>query len=518
MIKKASFNFKDVFICTAVAALFIFTNIDKKVCEIFLVNRKINVDIENVILVNGINSLESELSGSREKMAESILMLNEFGADKIIFDFDLSKNSTDNLFFDADAYLQNCLKVRKNIFTFSEISKGAGLGIDYKNISRLDAAVIESVKEKLDESSSIDCDVFYEIKTSEINLVKYLSEMEDSGYFEYTPEYNSPYTSYVDFVRKKEILFEKLDAAEVEKKKVFEEYVDAKKHFVDTIKMFINGSASELLSEIAEDRSETYGNIDERFSELRELFDVYITQRDEIKSKVSEATCVFAPDDTVYNIAAVLFCVKSFVKTLWWWVGVLIALMLCFGCDFLCAFVKSFEQKVCVCLCFIYFSILISYVIFIKTGVYVGFAVPFSACLLLMICEILIFKYGKVFKQLNNQSVNASKSMAVVVFSVEKYEEIVKDFNSEEESLVLFNQYYELIEKTAEIFGGTKRLCENGKLVIEFRDAEDLDISVEICKAVLKIKSIILKLNHKLIKKNILEKAISIGVHVEMVI
>lgn len=526
--KKMRFNYKSVIVCCVVALLFLFSNLDKNICEIFLANRKINVDTKNVLLVKGINSFESKFAGAREKIAETVLMLNEFGADKIVFDFDLSKKSDDNLFFDADSYLENCLKVKGNIASSSDVVRGTGLMFDYKNVGQVDAAVIETVKDNFEESSSIDYESFYDIKVKENKLVKYVSEMEDNGYFEYTPDYNSPYAASVDFVRKKELLFEKLDANETEKISAFENYVEAKNHFVDSVLMYLEGSAKELLSENADERDNDYGNIEQRFSELKKCFDDCYEARNLVKGKIEGSTCILAPDDIVYNLAAVIFCLKSFVKVLPWWIGLLIAIVFCIGCDVLCSFVKTLEQKVCVCLGFIYLSILIPYIVFYFSGVYIGTIVCFAACAVMLACQILIFKYGKLFEEFNqfrngdsagvNEVSTVSENTAVLTCRILHYTEIVNEFETEKDSEILFNRYYELIKKTAESFGGKEKSNSDGIICYTFTEDEENDDAVMSCKAALKIKSVIAKLNAKLMKEEILGKEIEINVNVEMII
>lgn len=549
---KSYFNYKAVIACCVLASLFLFSNLDKKICEIFLASRKINANVENVLLVKGITSAESEFAGAREKIAESVLMLNELGADKIIFDFDLSKKCSDNLFFDADAYLENCLKVKNNVVTTSEISDGAGPMFDYKNVNRVDAAVIESVKDKIDESSSIDCDVFYEIRIKENTLVKSISEFEDDGYFEYTPEYNSPYAASVDFVRRKEILFDTLDGENKDRQKAFDEYVEAKQHFVDSVLMYLEGSAKELLSENADERKSGYGNIEERFSKLEKCFNEYSEERDNVKEKISGSTCVFAPDDTVYNLATVLFCFNNFVKTIWWWVGLLIAIAFCIGCDVLCRLVKPLEQKVCICLGFIYISILIPFVVFYCSGVYIGTIVCLCACLFMLVYEVLEVKYGKAFEKFmeyagavsnveeiensgenkqnkaqagsisNNENQQkfpaANKKTSVLVCSIKHYDEITKEFESEEASLVLFNRYYDLITKTVETLGGKEKSRNSGTEIFTFKADDENDATTMACKSALKIKSVVTKLNAKLIKEDVLGKEIEIVISVASVV
>lgn len=525
--KKMKFNYKSVIVCCVVALLFLFSNLDKNICEIFLANRKIDVDTKNVLLVKGINSKESEFAAAREKIAESVLMLNEFGAGKIIFDFDLSKKSNDNLFFDADSYLENCLKVKNNVVSSSFVNK-ASLGIDYKNLNQVDTAVIETFKDEFTESSSIDCESFYEIRLKENALVKMISEMEDDGYFEYTAEFNSPFAASIDFSRKKEILFDILESEDTEKENVFNKYVESKNHFIDAVLMYVESSAKELLIENAEDRDTNYGDIEKRFSDLSKCFNDYNLARNTAKERVNNRTCVFAPDDVVYNLAAVIFCLKSFVKVLSWWVGLLIAIVFCIGCDFLCSFVKTLEQKICVCLGFIYFSILVPYVVFNLSGVYIGTIVCFIACVVMLICQILIFKYGKLFEDFdkfrNDDIVSdfevstVSENTAVLTCQILHYEEIVHEFETEKDSEILFNRYYELIKKTVENFGGKEKSNSNGKVCYIFTKDEENDSSVMSCKAAVKIKTVIEKLNAKLMKEEILGKEIEINVNVEMIV
>lgn len=513
MIKKL--NYKSCIFCIAIASIFLLTDFDKNICRFFLADRKINVDVENVLLVKGVNSAESELAVVREKIAEAVLMLNEFGTDKIVFDFDLSKKSSDNIFFDADSYLGNCLKIKKNIFSSSEVSGGFAVPFDYKNIRQIDETVIESVKEKLEESSSVDCDVFFELKKKENAVVKILSEMEDSGYFEYTPEYTSPYASSVDFMRKKELLFEKLDSSDAEKNRLFEEYVESKEHFCDTVLMFINGSAKELLSESAED---DFNDIDIKFSELEKCYRDYSEQRNLLKQKVEKTTCVFAPDDIVYNLTAVLFCFKSFAKTVWWWVSVIIALVFVCLCDYLCGLTEKLTHKILICSGFIVFIVSVSYLIFYFTGIYTGLIVPLVACSVLLVCEILICMYKGKFEKADNCKFSAGKNNALLYCTVESYSEIEKDFASEKECFEFFTRYYDLILKTAENFGGKKSYCEKGCICIEFIQDADNDIFVDICKAAIKIRSVISRLNAKLIKDGYLQREIFFDVKTEMVI
>lgn len=527
IIIKESFNYKAVFVCVLISSLFLFTNADKKLCEIFLANRNINVEEENILLVKGVSSVESEFSGSREKIAESVLMLEELGAEKIFFDFDLSKKSNDNLFFDADAYLENCLKVKNNVSTSLDILDGKEKQFDYKNVGMIDRAVIQSVKEKLEESNSVDCNILYEIKKKENALVKMISELEDDGYFGYTPDFNSPYAASVDFLRKREILFDTLENKDVEKENVFNKYVEAKNHFVECVSMYLNSFAEELLTENADERANSYGDISKRFSDLENIYNEYNLEKNKIKEKIENTTCVFAPDDTVYNLAAVLFCLKSFVKYLPCWVGIIIAIIFCIGCDVLCKLVKPLENKICISLGFIYISVLIPYVLFHLFGIYIGTVVCLISCILMLAYEILESRYGIVIKGDQSEGKSESKSekypavnkkKAVVVCELEHYDVIIKEFESEKDSLVLFNRYYDLISKTAENFGGKENSRKNGKICFTFKSEDGNDIAVESCKALIKIRAVIAKLNAKLMKEEILEKEISFDIKMEMII
>lgn len=109
------------YVCSALillSCLFAFTTADKKICDLFLQNKN-PVDKETDIfrIKNG-GVMQDDKIGiniNREMYAESVLILRELGANVICIDDDFSHQGTQNIFFDEDEYLANCIKACRNV-------------------------------------------------------------------------------------------------------------------------------------------------------------------------------------------------------------------------------------------------------------------------------------------------------------------------------------------------------------------------------------------------------------------
>ena len=104
------------YVCSALillSCLFAFTTADKKICDLFLQNKN-PVDKETDIfrIKNG-GVMQDDKIGiniNREMYAESVLILRELGANVICIDDDFSHQGAQNIFFDEDEYLANCIR------------------------------------------------------------------------------------------------------------------------------------------------------------------------------------------------------------------------------------------------------------------------------------------------------------------------------------------------------------------------------------------------------------------------
>lgn len=100
------------------SCLFIFTSVDKKICDLFMMTNKNIKENEKVVLVN-IDDSSIEKLGSfpwtRDIYAETVLVLRELGAKNIFLDLNFVDESPYKSLIDYDDFLKNAIKVCQNV-------------------------------------------------------------------------------------------------------------------------------------------------------------------------------------------------------------------------------------------------------------------------------------------------------------------------------------------------------------------------------------------------------------------
>ena len=90
------------------SCLFIFTSVDKKICDLFMMTNKNIKENEKVVLVN-IDDSSIEKLGSfpwtRDIYAETVLVLRELGAKNIVLDLNFVDESPYKALIDYDDFL-----------------------------------------------------------------------------------------------------------------------------------------------------------------------------------------------------------------------------------------------------------------------------------------------------------------------------------------------------------------------------------------------------------------------------
>lgn len=214
--------------------------------------------------------------------------------------------------------------------------------------------IINFPQKNFSDYNSISMWSAYHIKQLENVLADTIMNMEEDGFFDYTPDFHSPYKHCVDFIRLKEILFSDLEKSEEIRAFDFEAYVKAKNLFYESIKMYLESAAQELLLEDAEGREKKTDFINKSFEELKNQFDEISELRNKVCEKVKGSICIISDTSSVtgvfyktlyqsrypqaginYVLSNMLLAKNKFIMTLPWWIFIAVVFALCAVCEFL---------------------------------------------------------------------------------------------------------------------------------------------------------------------------------------
>lgn len=213
--------------------------------------------------------------------------------------------------------------------------------------------ILNFPQKNFSEYNSLSLWSIYHIKQLENVLADTVMNMEEDGFFDYTPDFHSPYKYCVDFIRFKEMLF----AEELK----FDEYAKAKSLFYESIKMYLESAAQELLLEDADGREKKISFINNGFEQLRKQYEEISELRTMVEAKVKNAVCIISNTSSVtgnfyktlyqdrypgagiyYVLANMLMTENKFIMTLPWWIFIAIVFALCAAAEFLIfKFVKA---------------------------------------------------------------------------------------------------------------------------------------------------------------------------------
>lgn len=250
----------------------------------------------------------------------------------------------------------------------------------------------------------------YRIKLIENDIVENILQMEDEGFFDYTANFYSPYDACEDFRKAKDILFAKTEGTSEEINNAFDEYLEAKNRFYESVKVYLASAAQELLIELADNDQETIDYINEYFETMHKQFDELETSRNAVSEKVSDAFCIMgtcASSTTDYNVtlhqkrypnvglhyvlANMIYNQDKFISELPWRISLLFALILSAALTFVFTKVNGVGKKILFGIVFILASIGIPFGIFKIFDVYFGVIIPFSSTILTFIFMTVIF-------------------------------------------------------------------------------------------------------------------------------
>lgn len=383
----------------------------------------------------------------------------------------------------------------------------------------------------------------YRIKLLENDLIQNIIQMEDDGFFSYTPNFNSPYYAWQELSQIKDMLFSKAGTvSDEEVNSLFKEYIEAKEHFGESINVYLASMDKELLLEEAGDDQETIDYINEYFEIVKSQLDEWKKSRTEIEEKIRDAVCIMgtcASSTTDYSVtlyqnrypnvglhyilANMILSNQNFVFDVPWWISVIIAAVLCGCLSFLFGKINRVAFKVASGISFVLLSVLIPFVCFILCNVYIGTVVPFAGTALTFVLLISIYFFmisrEKIFLQgafgrylspkvidnyiRNPESLKLGGQklwMTAMFTDIRGFSTISEQMNDPEKLVSLLNKY---LTKMSDIIlenGGTIDKYE-GDAIVAFFGAPIYyeDHAVRACRAAVQMKKAEAELNKEII-------------------
>lgn len=639
-------------VASLLCSLFIFTNLDKKIFDLFMMSRKAINENKNVVLIN-VDDSSIENIGSfpwtRDIYGESILVLKELGAKKIAIDMNFVDESPYKIFVDFDDFFKNSIMACQNVSIpfvmtdgrelqnydidfvkqnfeiqnvevikdtvtpeydsiwpcldeFSKASDNMGFVnvspdkdgslrrvhllakcdgkyygqfvfvclLKYLNISKVKvsnskivletysdsnekteyvlkrdstgAVLIDFPKKSFFEYNNVTAWNVYRIKLLENNIVQNILQMEDDGFFDYTPDFYSPYDACIKFTKAKEFLFSCSGSSD-EKDNAFKMYADEKKHFFESVKVYLESAAQELLIEIADDDQDTIDYINEYFEVLREQFYEVDKSRMEVAEKVSDSLCIMgtcASSTTDYSVALyeknypnvgihyllanMIINKNKFVFDLPWFVSVLFAVLISFALTFVFEKTNGVEKKIFFGIIIILSTVGISFFCFKIFGIYTGVIIPLADSILSFVALIAIYNFTvsreKIFLQgafgkylspkvidnyINNPEslkLGGQKVWMTAMFTdIRGFSTISEQLNDPEKLVSLLNKYLTTMSDIILANGGTIDKYE-GDAIIAFFGAPIYceDHAVRACRAAVQMKKAEVELNNEILE------------------
>ena len=262
----------------------------------------------------------------------------------------------------------------------------------------------------------------YRIKLLENDLVANVLQMEDDGFFSFTPDFHSPYVSCLKMIDAKEFLFSDLTIDEKLLNERFEKYLKIKNEFFTQVQIYLDSSIEELLLEEAEGDDETTEYIKEYFITLRKQNEELTISKEKVKSLVQDSFCIIgtcASSTTDYNatlyqerypnvgvnyvLANMILSGENFIKNCKWYYSFIFAIILSFMYTFYFSRKKSILSKVIVGIVFVILSILIPFILFVKVNIYFGMIIPLCSITvtfaILILFSTFVFSKEKHFLQ-----------------------------------------------------------------------------------------------------------------------
>lgn len=637
------------------SCLFIFTTLDKKIFDLFMLTKKDIPENEKIVLVS-IDDSSVENIGTfpwtRDVYAESILLLKELGAKNITIDMNFVDESPYKILIDYDDFLKNSIAACQNVniplimisgrqttkydldfikenFSIKNIegindtvtpefdsiwpclddfTKGSELSgfvnadpdtdgsmrrlhllakcdgkyygqlmfnvlLKELNVTKVkvsNSAITLFIHDEENNSdreyvlnrdttgavildypskSFVDYNLItawnvYRLKLLENDLVQNIIQMEEDGFFSYTPDFNSPYAAYNEFIKAKEKLFEKASTVSKEETaELFDEYLVKKNHFFDTIGVYISSLSKELILESADDDQETIDYVNEYFDVITSQYGELKSSREEIADKINDAICIMgtnASSTTDYSVtlyekrfpnvglqyilANMILSNQNFVFDLPWWISVITAAVLCAFLSCLFGIFNKVNLKVLAGVGIVLLSIIIPFSLFKLFNVYIGVIVPFTGTMLTLISLIAIYIFTiskeKIFLQgafgrylspkvIDNYIKNPESLklggqklwMTAMFTDIRGFSTISEQLDNPEKLVSLLNKY---LTKMSDIIlenGGTIDKYE-GDAIIAFFGAPIYyeDHAIRACRAAIQMKKAEAELNKEILE------------------
>lgn len=637
------------------SCLFIFTTLDKKIFDLFMLTKKDFPENEKIVLVS-IDDSSVENIGTfpwtRDVYAESILLLKELGAKNITIDMNFVDESPYKILIDYDDFLKNSIAACQNVniplimisgrqtskydldfikenFSIKNIegindtvtpefdsiwpclddfTKGSELSgfvnadpdtdgsmrrlhllakcdgkyygqlmfnvlLKELNVTKVkvsNSAITLFIHDEENNSdreyvlnrdttgavildypskSFVDYNLItawnvYRLKLLENDLVQNIIQMEEDGFFSYTPDFNSPYAACNEFIKAKEKLFEKASTVSKEETaELFDEYLVKKNHFFDTIGVYISSLSKELILESADDDQETIDYVNEYFDVITSQYGELKSSREEIADKINDAICIMgtnASSTTDYSVtlyekrfpnvglqyilANMILSNQNFVFDLPWWISVITAAVLCAFLSCLFGIFNKVNLKVLTGVGIVLLSIIIPFSLFKLFNVYIGVIVPFTGTMLTLISLIAIYIFTiskeKIFLQgafgrylspkvIDNYIKNPESLklggqklwMTAMFTDIRGFSTISEQLDNPEKLVSLLNKY---LTKMSDIIlenGGTIDKYE-GDAIIAFFGAPIYyeDHAIRACRAAIQMKKAEAELNKEILE------------------
>ncbi|MBP5402562.1 MAG: CHASE2 domain-containing protein [Treponema sp.] len=366
---------------------------------------------------------------------------------------------------------------------------------------------------------SIDIDTLYRIKTIENKIVKSIQEMEDRGFFDYTPEDMSPDFTCNKFIDRKEYLFNILNKLPDNIDEAFNEYVIAKEDFLECLEMYVLSAADEVLVEVGEKNGRDTSYVEKYFEELRLNWEELKELRKEIKEKAENSLCLFGNSEEQYLLAHMMLYPYSgegvaakydsyFVKVMPWWVSLILAAIICASFVLVFERLDNLAKKITIGAVFAYFSIFVPYIIFVLTGVFTGAIIPLASIYFVVIISVIlsiVSKYvlknhakerlGKKVDQKildsyleSNGRVAEKLWLSVAQIEIDNFKKIESSYKNCAELVEYLNEYYSIVTDVVLSNGGIVCSQQGEKMLCVFGIFDKDDVSEKACHTMLELK------------------------------
>ncbi|MBQ0052135.1 MAG: adenylate/guanylate cyclase domain-containing protein [Treponema sp.] len=310
----------------------------------------------------------------------------------------------------------------------------------------------------------------YRISLIENSLAKTVAQMDESGLFSLLDD--SPQDAYATVAYLKNEL---MNGENPELDVTFENYFAYRKAFIENLEYALSDEYYQILAEEISDDEELVQSVNETFQIARSNFEVFKTSSADLEKQVRDAMCIFGtsatsttdygltlyeehyPNPGVHYTLANQLLSLDFISDAPAAISFAFAFVLCFGMTFLNLKLKGTGRQIALGLVFTAFSVLVLFVCFVASRIYIGAAIPFSSTFVTFVALTVL---GFV-------TASKDKKFITNAFGQCLSKEVVKEIVEHPESFKLGGQKLEMTAIFTDIqkFSSFSELLTAGELV-----------------------------------------------------